>query len=137
MSRTCRKSFVDMMIDVRDGQGRPRHFCWTRRRHNLDQSILIRTNVDNQRPYRSSIRNNSSHLDYTWPTASYVRKNADITSENTLTTASTATPRDASSIRLRVAPVVPGRCAALRGSDTCRGPPEQGLEERRCIEWDM
>ena len=86
MSRTCRKSFVDMMIDVRDGQGRPRHFCWTRRRHNLDQSILIRTNVDNQRPYRSSIRNNSSHLDYTWPTASYVRKNADITSEITVTT---------------------------------------------------
>ena len=49
MFRTCRKSFVDMLIDVRDGQGRPCHLCWTRRRHNLDQSILIRTNVDNQR----------------------------------------------------------------------------------------
>ena len=50
MFRTCRKSLVDMLIDVRDGQGHPRHFRWTRRRHGLDQSILIRTNVDNQGP---------------------------------------------------------------------------------------
>ena len=55
MSRTCQNSFVDMLIDIRDGQDHLLHYRWTRRRHGLDQSILIRTCEDNKLPYRSSI----------------------------------------------------------------------------------
>ena len=55
MSRTCQNSFVDMLIDIRDGQEHLLHYRWTRRRHGLDQSILIRTCKDNKLPYRSSI----------------------------------------------------------------------------------
>ena len=55
MSRTCQNSFVDTSIDIRDGYDYLLHYRWTRRRHGLDQSILIRTCEDNKLPYRSSI----------------------------------------------------------------------------------
>ena len=37
----CRSSYFYMWIDILDATGRLRHLCWTRRRHDLDQSNPI------------------------------------------------------------------------------------------------